>query len=49
MGKRLKKIGYSLLVMVVLFMGFLVWYQWRYSMKTITSYEVNAPSEIGNY
>ena len=45
MGKRFKKIGYSLLVMAVLFMGFLVWYQWRYAMKTATSYEVNAPSE----
>jgi menaquinone-dependent protoporphyrinogen IX oxidase len=31
--------------MALLFMVFLVWYQWRYSMKTVTSYEVNTPSE----
>lgn len=43
--RNLKKIGYSILAMVLLFMVFLVWYQWRYAMRTATSYEVNAPSE----
>ncbi len=43
--RNLKKIGYSILAMILLFVGFLVWYQWRYAMKTATSYEVNALSE----
>jgi hypothetical protein len=42
--RNLKKIGYSILAMVLLFMGFLLWYQWRYAMKTATPFEVNAPS-----
>lgn len=42
MGKSLKKIGYSILAMVLLFMMFLLWYQWRYSMKVVIPYEVNA-------
>jgi hypothetical protein len=45
MVKKMKKIGYSILAMVLLFGVFLVWYQWRYAMKTATSYEVNTPSE----
>ena len=43
--RNLKRIGYSILAMALLFMVFLVWYQWRYAMKTASSYEVNAPSE----
>ncbi len=42
--RNLRKIGYSILAMVLLFMAFLVWYQWRYAMKTATSFEVNAPT-----
>jgi hypothetical protein len=36
------------MAMTLMLMVFLLWYQWRYAMKTATSYEVNAPSENRN-
>ena len=42
--KRLKKILFRILAVMVAFFLFLVWYQYKYSMDDVNPYTVNAPT-----
>ena len=41
--KKLKRIGIVLLVIFVLLFGFLVWFDWRFSMEVVEGYEKGDP------